>query len=75
MPRVTLPAAIARLDEVLTTNAGKGDRWRRQPVDHHVRRAARHLRRWRRGDRAEDHLGHAFVRIAFAIELEEEQTS
>ena len=47
--------------------------WKKIPVEEHVARAIRHLNMFRKGDRSEDHLINASMRVMMASVLYEER--
>ena len=63
--------AVVAMARVVQEGAAKhGEQnWRGIPSRIHVGRALRHLLEYLAGDRSENHLSHAFTRIAMAFEL------
>ena len=73
------PTAILRLAEVRTDATNYGQQyppfnWQGFSALEHLSRAQHHLLQLMAGDNSEDHLGHLFCRIAFAIEKEGDGT-
>lgn len=70
------PEAALVLAQVLHEGAevyGEGqDNWRRIPVNDHLNHAVAHVYRHLGGDTSEDHLGHAFCRLMFAVAMRPE---
>jgi hypothetical protein len=48
---------------------GEGN-WRKIPVADHLNHALVHLLAWQAGDRSDDHVAHAAMRLLFALELQ-----
>jgi len=67
------PHAIAVMARVLTEGAAKKGEWnwRLVPVWVHLRHALGHIFAWLGGDRGDDHLGHALVRLMMAVSVTE----
>ena len=67
------PKAMARLAGVLAYGAKKYARnnWRAIDEHDHLSHALMHVFAHMAGDRSDDHLGHAFCRLMFAIETED----
>lgn len=64
------PKALFRLGAILKEGMEKGyekGNWMKIPCDDHINHALGHIMVWMDGDRREDHLGHAFCRLMFAI--------
>lgn len=69
------PDAMDRLARILYDGAishrdPTGENWRKIPAEAHLNHALAHLNAYQRGDLTDDHLGHAFCRIMFAIATE-----
>ena len=65
------PQAIFTLAEVLYQGAERHgeDNWRKIPVRDHLNHALAHIYAYMAGDTQDDHLGHAFCRMMFAVAL------
>lgn len=73
------PHAMFVLATVMAEGREKGykkDNWRKIGVDSHLNHAIGHIMAYWAGDRQDDHLGHAFCRLMFAVavSIEEEMT-
>jgi len=69
------PKAMLRLGAVLQEGVEKGyerNNWMKIGTMDHVNHALGHLFMWLDGDEEEDHLGHAFCRLMFAVRMHEE---
>lgn len=66
------PQAIFALAEVLYQGAERHgeDNWRKIPINDHLNHALAHIYAYMAGDEQDDHLGHAFCRMMFAVALE-----
>lgn len=69
------PEAIFSLGRILQTGAEKygEDNWKEIPSRNHINKALIHLYAYLAGDTQDEHLDHAFTRIAMAIATKEEQ--
>lgn len=70
------PKAILRLGAVLKEGVEKGykkNNWMKIPCDDHINHALGHIMAYLDGSRDEDHLGHAFCRLMFAVRMEIEE--
>jgi len=64
-------SAMFRLANILYTGRekyGKGN-WRKISVDDHLDHAMTHIFAYLSGNKEDDHLGHAFCRLMFAVAL------
>jgi len=63
------PDAMFVLTEILSTGEKKygNDNWRKISTPNHINKALIHLFAWLGGNRQDDHLGHAFCRLMFAL--------
>ena len=61
-------AWLDKIAEGLTAGARKhpGESWKDIPAEEHAARAMRHLNKFRKGDRSEDHLLNASMRCMMA---------
>jgi len=69
--------AMFRLAKVLADGEKRyptPDNWRHIDEEDHVNHALQHLFGWLSGDTQDDHLGHAFCRLMFAIGVQENYT-
>ena len=66
---------LDRVAAGLTAGAKKhpGETWKSIPAEEHAARAIRHLNMYRKGDRSEDHLINASMRVMMASVLDEER--
>lgn len=66
------PQAIFALAEVLYQGSERHgeDNWRKIPINDHLNHALAHIYAYMAGDEQDDHLGHAFCRMMFAVALE-----
>lgn len=66
------PHAMFVLTEILYTGAQKygPSNWRKIPVEDHINHALVHINAYMAGDNQDDHLGHAFCRMMFAVALD-----
>jgi hypothetical protein len=46
--------------------------WRKVDMEDHIDHALQHIFAYLAGDKQDDHLGHAFCRLAMAVETEDE---
>ena len=69
------PAGLKRLATVRGLGAIKYpvDNWKGIPVESHLNHALNHIYLFLDGDTEEDHLGHAFCRLMFAVDLNEKE--
>jgi len=70
------PKAIFRLGAVLQEGVDKGygkNNWMRIICDEHINHALGHIMAHLTGNREEDHLGHAFCRLMFAVRMQIEE--
>ena len=70
IPPRALLAAGKTLFDGLKYEADKKDNWHGIPGGRHLNHALRHIAMYQAGDRDEDHLGHALVRLMFWVDLE-----
>lgn len=63
------PYAMFQLAGILDFGAKKyaPNNWRKLPIDTHINHALAHIWAYQDGDTQEDHLGHAFCRLMFAL--------
>lgn len=66
------PHAMFVLAEILYTGRAKygKNNWRKIPVEDHINHALVHINAYIAGDTQDDHLGHAFCRMMFAVAME-----
>lgn len=67
------PHAMFVLTEILHTGRAKygPSNWRKISVEDHINHALVHINAYMAGDNQDDHLGHAFCRMMFAVALDE----
>jgi hypothetical protein len=66
--------AMLRLAGVFNNGARKysANNWRKVDMQDHIDHVLQHLFAYLAGDKQDDHLGHAFCRLAMAVETEDE---
>lgn len=66
------PLPLFKLAEILSSGADKYGKWnwRRISVEDNLNHALSHIFAYLAGDRQDDHLGHAFCRLMFAISVD-----
>lgn len=69
------PVALERLAHINWYGAKryKEWNWRGIPVKDNINHAVYHIYKYLEGDTSEDHLGHAFCRLMFAIDVEAQE--
>lgn len=70
------PEAEALKAKILADGAAKyndscGENWRRIPIHLHLNHAIAHIYQYLNHDLSEEHLGHAYCRLMFAVALQQ----
>lgn len=71
------PLAMFQLAGILQNGADKygRDNWKKITTDEHLNHALQHIFAYLAGDEQDDHLGHAFCRMMFAIVVDRDGLS